>query len=102
MRHSDESLRGKTVITADGQAIGTVVGLYIDQAKWHIDSLHVQVRKEIADRIGMKRSAFRRIGLELPIHLIQSVGDAIVLGVGVDELRHLQHPPPVSDQPAAH
>jgi sporulation protein YlmC with PRC-barrel domain len=101
MRRSDDSLRGKHVITADGKAIGTIVGLFIDETKWHVDSVHVQLRKDVADRIGMRRSMFRSIGLELPIQLIQSVGDTVVLGVGLDELRHVHRPAPVPDRPEA-
>jgi hypothetical protein len=34
MRLSDETLRGRTAIAADGQAIGEVAALFIDNDAW--------------------------------------------------------------------
>jgi sporulation protein YlmC with PRC-barrel domain len=36
MQISDEHLRGRTVIAADGQAIGEVAALFIDTSTWTI------------------------------------------------------------------
>jgi sporulation protein YlmC with PRC-barrel domain len=89
MRLSDENLRGRTVIGADGQAIGEVAALFLDSAAWGIESLQVKLRKEIADQLGASRSVFRAGTVEIPIRLIQSVGDAVVLSVAVDGLRQV-------------
>jgi len=86
MRLSDENLRGRTVIGADGQAIGEVAALFLDSEAWGIQSLQVRLRKEIADRIGASRTVFHAGTVEIPIRLIQSVGDAVVLSVPVDGL----------------
>src|SRR5438067_208739 len=89
MRLSDENLRGRTVIAADGQAIGEVAALFLDSEAWGIQSLQVRLRKEIADRIGASRNLFHAGTVEIPIRLIQSVGDAVVLSVPVDGLRQV-------------
>jgi sporulation protein YlmC with PRC-barrel domain len=89
MRLSDENLRGRTVIGADGQAVGEVAALFLDSDAWGIESLQVKLRKEIADRLGASRSVFRAGTVEIPIRLIQSVGDAVVLSVAVDGLRQV-------------
>ena len=87
MRLSAENLHGRTVITADGQAVGAIKSVFLDATGWRVESISVELRKDIADRIGATRSVFHRGLIELPVQLIQSVGDAVVLTVGVDALR---------------
>jgi len=98
MRLSDANLRGRTVIGADGQAVGEVAALFLDSEAWAIQSLQVKLRKEIADRLGASRSVFHAGTVEIPIRLIQSVGDAVVLSVAVDGLRQVL---PGEEEPAA-
>ena len=92
MRLSDETLRGRTVIAADGQAIGEVAALFIDSDAWRVESLQVKLRSEVADQLGATRGMFRAGMLEVPIRVVQSVGDAVVLAVATAELRAI---PPV-------
>jgi len=87
MRLSAENLQGRTVISADGQAVGSVKSVFIDASNWHVEAISVELRKDVADRIGAARTVFHRGLIELPVALIQSVGDAVVLGVAVDALR---------------
>jgi sporulation protein YlmC with PRC-barrel domain len=87
MRLSDDNIRGRTVISADGQAIGAVTALFVDASDWRVESLSVELHKDIADRVGAARSMFHRGSIEVPVALIQSIGDTVVLGVGVDDLR---------------
>ena len=89
MRLSDENLRGRTVIGADGQAVGEVAILFLDSEAWTIQSLQVKLRKDIADRLGASRSVFHAATVEIPVRLIQSVGDAVVLTISVDGLRQV-------------
>jgi len=93
MRLSDENLRGRTVIAADGQAVGEIAALFLDSETWRVESLQINLRKEIADL------------LELPVRLIQSVGDTsvgdtIVLSVPALALRKVL--PGLADESAAH
>ena len=89
MRLSDDNLRGRTVIAADGDAIGEVSAIFLDGAAWSVEALQVTLRKEIADHLGAPRSMFRAGTVEIPVRLIQSVGDAVVLAVAVDGLRQV-------------
>ena len=100
MRLSAENLHERTVIAADGQAIGSIKSIFLDPAEWRVESISVELRKDIADRIGAAHSVFHRGLIELPVGLIQSVGDAVVLSVAVDALREARRkatgdaPPP--------
>jgi sporulation protein YlmC with PRC-barrel domain len=100
MRLSDENLRGRTVIAADGLALGSVVALFLDSDAWRVESLQVKLHNDVADRLGTGRSVFHAGTLEIPIRMVQSVGDAVVLSAAVDELR--QGLPTESQPPVAH
>jgi len=98
MRLSDENLRGRTVIGADGRAIGEIGTLFLDSDSWSVESLHVKLRKEIADQLGASRSIFHAGSVEIPVRLVQSVSDAVVLSIPVDGLREVL---PGDGEPAA-
>jgi len=93
MRLSDESLRGRTVISADGNAIGALAALFINSADWRVESIRIELQKDIADRIGASRTLLHRGTIELPVSFIQSVGDAVVLSIDVDQLREAHRSP---------
>lgn len=93
MRLSDKSLNGRALIGADGKVIGSISELFISTTDWRVESISVELRKDIADRIGADRSIFHRGSIELPINLIQAVGDAVVLTVDVEQLRAAHRPP---------
>ena len=85
MRISNETLRGQTVF-ADGLAIGTIAELFIS-SDWCVESIRIELRKHIADRIGANRTFFPRGTIELPVSFLQFIGDAVVLTVDVAQLR---------------
>jgi sporulation protein YlmC with PRC-barrel domain len=96
MRLSDESLRGRTVIGADGQAIGEVAAIFLDSEAWAVESIRVRLRKGVADRVGASRNIFSAGTVEIPVRLVQSVGDAIVLAIPVEGLREVLPSPAAS------
>lgn len=100
MRLSDESLRGKSVISADGKAIGSIAELFIDSAEWRVESIGIELRNDIADHIAANRTLFRRGTIELPVSFIQSVSDAVVLSVDVEKLREAHRLPTTAAVPA--
>jgi sporulation protein YlmC with PRC-barrel domain len=81
MQVSDEHLRGRTVIAADGQAIGEVAALFIDTSTWIIVALQIKLSKSVAEQIGAARGLLRAATLELPVRMVQ-IADYC-------ELRHL-------------
>jgi sporulation protein YlmC with PRC-barrel domain len=100
MRLSDENLRGRIVIAADGQAIGEIAAVFLDSDAWRVESLPVKLRNEVAGQLGATRGLFHSGTLETPIRMVQSVGDAVVLSVAAHELRQVL--PGVGDASAAH
>jgi len=86
---SDEHLRGRTVIAADGQAIGEVAALFIDTSTWTVVALQIKLSKPVAEQLGAARGLLRAAILELPVRLVQSVGDAVLLSVPTLELKQI-------------
>ncbi len=89
MQVSDEHLRGRTVIAADGQAIGEVAALFIDASTWIVVALQIKLSKSVAEQLGAARGLLRAATLKLPVRLVQSVGDAVLLSVPTLELRQI-------------
>jgi sporulation protein YlmC with PRC-barrel domain len=89
MRLSDRNLNGRTVIAADGRAVGQVAALFLDSDAWRIESILVALRGEVADLLGAPHGMFRTGTVEIPTSLVQSVGDAVVLSVPTDQLRQV-------------
>lgn len=88
MRLTDEEMHGRTVLSADGHAIGEVTALYLTD-DWRVESLEVKLRKDAASRLGAQGSLFRGATMEVPTRVVKSMRDAILLEVSVDELRHV-------------
>jgi sporulation protein YlmC with PRC-barrel domain len=102
MRLSDANLRGKTVIGADGLAVGDVAAVFLNSDTWSVESLQVKLRREIADHIGASRTMFHAGEVEIPVSAVQSVSDAVVLSIPVDGLRRILPLPGETDPPPAH
>ena len=96
MQVSDEHFRGRTVIAADGQAIGEVTALFIDTSAWIIVALRIKLSKSAAEQLGAARGLLRAATLELPVRMVQSVGDTVLLSVPTLGVR--QTVPEASDQ----
>lgn len=82
------NIRGVKVISADAQEIGEVVDIIVETVTWRVESLQVKVRKEAAEKLGVSRGILRSGTFSLPVELIQSVGDSIVLSASTTELRN--------------
>ena len=87
MQISDENLRGRTVVAADGQTIGEVAAVFIDTSTWTIASLKIKLSKNAAEQLGASQSLLRAATIELPVGMIQSVGDTVLLSVPTLGLR---------------
>jgi sporulation protein YlmC with PRC-barrel domain len=87
------------VIASDGVTIGEITALFLDAEAWRVESLQIKLRKDVADRLGADRSVFHAGALEIPVAMVQSVGDTVVLAVAVDELRQVL---PGTESAAAH
>jgi sporulation protein YlmC with PRC-barrel domain len=101
MRISDQALRGRTVIGADGRALGEVAGITIeagDSERPHLETIQIKLRREIEDELGVEHRRLRAATIEVPFASVQSIGDAVVLSISVPTLRTMVGP---EEQPTA-
>jgi sporulation protein YlmC with PRC-barrel domain len=89
MRLSDENLRGRPVVAADGQVIGDVSAVSIDSDQWKVETVRIKLRKNVAEQLGAAHDLFHSAIVEVPVQMIQSLGDAVVLSVTAIDLREL-------------
>jgi sporulation protein YlmC with PRC-barrel domain len=89
MRISDENLRGRPVVAADGQVIGDVSAVSIDSEHWKVETVRIKLRKNAAVQLGAAHDLFHSASVEVPVQMIQSLGDAVVLSVAATGLREL-------------
>lgn len=87
MRLTDQNMRGRTLIGADGQVVGEIHALFLDSEGRSVESYQVKLRREVAEQLGASHGFFHAGLIEVPTRLIQSVGDTVLLSVSVDELR---------------
>lgn len=82
-----EKIKGLTIVGAGGNVIGEVATLNIDSASWQVVSVQAKLHKDVAERLGAERSLFRAGFIDIPVALIQAVGDAVVLEVPIGGLQ---------------
>jgi sporulation protein YlmC with PRC-barrel domain len=89
MRLSYEALRGRPVIAAGGRVLGEVADVYLEfeNNTWRVESLLVKLNRDAADSIGAARSFFRARTAPIPVQLVQSIGDTVVLSADEKQLR---------------
>lgn len=99
MRLSDKTLDGRTVISADGKVIGSISELFVSTSEWRVESIRIELNKDIADSIGASRTIFHHGTIELPVSFVQSVSDTVVLTVDVEQLREVHRAPAMDAAP---
>ena len=101
MDMTDVELRDRTVIGADGNAIGQVAAMIVDADSWVVKAVRVKLRSNAADQAGVGHSLFRASTVDVPVDHIQSVGDAVVLTISAAGLRSAEVGTHDQGQPAS-
>jgi sporulation protein YlmC with PRC-barrel domain len=85
---SFEKLSGKFVICAGGFDLGALKGVEMNTSTWQVTHLHVKLSKPASEDLGFKKR-FRSSTVCVPISLVASFGDNVLLNKSLDELsRH--------------
>ena len=80
------SVEKKRVISKDGRELGTLAGSTIDTSKWTVLNIMVNVPKEPAKELGIKKKWFKPVIINVSTDLISVVGDVIQLRLDMKEL----------------
>ena len=85
---SFDKISGKFVICAGGFDLGEVNGIEVNTDTWIVTHLHVKLSKPASEDLGFNKR-FRSSTVCLPISLVSTVGDNILLNRTLEELtRH--------------
>jgi sporulation protein YlmC with PRC-barrel domain len=101
MEITDIDLRDRTVIGADGNAIGQVVAVILDSDAWSVKAIRIKLRSNVAEQVGADHSLFRAGTIDVVTEQVQSVGDAVVLTISADGLRGAKETAPQQTRPPA-
>jgi sporulation protein YlmC with PRC-barrel domain len=91
MRFLPDDLRHRTVLDASGLAIGEVEDLLFDPTSWHIEALRIRLKREVTVKAGVESSRLRRAHIDVSTGAVQSIGDAVLLSVPLEELAAIAH-----------
>jgi sporulation protein YlmC with PRC-barrel domain len=82
---SFDSLTGRNIIGSDGLNIGEVKNAEIDTAKWQITCIIAKLSGKASENLGFKKR-FKSSVVCIPVSLVTSVGDVILLGKNMSQL----------------
>jgi sporulation protein YlmC with PRC-barrel domain len=82
---TDDSLHGRTVLTSDGHALGELTHILLD-GKLALAAVEVKVRRNVAERLRLPHTRLRAPTLQIPADSVHSVGDVVILEVGLESL----------------
>jgi len=80
------SVDKKRVISKDGRELGILAGSTIDTSKWTVMNIMVNVPKEPAKELGIKKKLLKPVITNVSTDLIAVVGDVIQLKLDMKEL----------------
>ena len=84
------NLNGKQVITADAYNLGEVDGTHADIGTWQITHIDVDLTKEAAKELNLKKPMFGSVTVCVPVTAVNKVGDVITLNTTLLELKNLK------------
>ena len=87
---SIKELNGKKVVTTDAFAIGEVDGAEFDVQKGALTHLRVDLSKEGAYELKLKKPVMGSVIVCVPLTLVQAYGHVINLNVPLASLKNLQ------------
>ena len=80
-------LKGKSVLTSDGKAVGTLADLSIDEQTWRVTSIVVDVDASVAALFGVKKKLLKAPRVKIATEKVEHMADVVKLR---DELAHLK------------
>lgn len=83
-------MNGMKVITADAYTLGEIDGAHVNTANWKITNLDVNLSKEAAKELGLKKPRLMSLTVCLPVTVIKRIGDVITLKQSLEEFKNLE------------
>lgn len=78
-------IKGKTVITLDGQSIGTIDELEFDISQWNVTGIQVKLARDKLEGFGLKKPMLGTLRRRVPISRVNEASDHIVLNLRAEQ-----------------
>lgn len=76
---TDHELRGKRVVSQDGRVVGEIDSLQLDVESWKVLSIGVKVRKDVLDKLSLRRPFIGTQVIRISAAQISGASDTVVL-----------------------
>lgn len=83
---SNEDLKDKKVLTADGTELGEVEVVHVDTATWHVVTIGVKIRRDMLERLNLERPMFGSQVVQISIDQVAGVSDALILKAAAKDI----------------
>ena len=80
----------KKVITADDFIIGEIESADLEEKTWQLKSFYVSLNDEATKKLGFERPYFGKVFVCLPVSIIGTIKDVVVLNTTFQELQELR------------
>ncbi|WP_400207865.1 PRC-barrel domain-containing protein [Candidatus Methanomassiliicoccus intestinalis] len=76
----------KNVVSADGRILGKLTGMWINTSTWDVEHLIVEVEKDVAEMLDLKKKMLKGTKTALPVRYVEVVSDVVKLNSTIEEL----------------
>lgn len=83
------TLDGMKVVSLDAKNVGEVTGIEIDEKKWMITHIHIELTDDAMKELDFKKPFIGKIIICVPVGYINQVGDVISLTRNLEGLRRI-------------
>jgi len=83
------NLKGKKVVGVKGYIVGDVEAIDIEPDNWQVTALQVSLTKDAAQELGFNKTFLRKAIIAIPIKIVNSVGNTILINEAIQDLKEL-------------
>lgn len=76
----------KDVVSSDGKILGKMTGMWINTTNWNVEHLIVEMDKNTAEKLDLKKKMLRSTKTALPVRYVEVVSDVVKLNSTLEEL----------------
>ena len=84
-------LKGRSVVTADGNTVGRLADISIDEHSWRVAALVIDVDPQVASMFGVKKKLLKSPRVKISAEKVELVADVIKLRDDLSKLKVEMH-----------
>ena len=76
----------KDVVSSEGKILGKMTGVWINTSNWNVEHLIVEMDKNTAEMLDLKKKMLRSTKTALPVRYVGVISDVVKLNSTIEEL----------------